>query len=50
MFKKHIQKKLESYVTKYLSAHPEVKLIIVVGSVGKTSTKMAIGTVYANEA
>lgn len=47
MFKKHIQKKLESYVTKYLSAHPEVKLIIVVGSVGKTSTKMAIGTVLS---
>lgn len=47
MFKKQIQKKLESYVTQYLSVHDEVKLIIVVGSVGKTSTKMALGTVLS---
>lgn len=44
MLKDIIRKKLEKYVTKYLVRHPEVKLIIVVGSVGKTSTKMAIGT------
>jgi len=47
MFKKFIQNTLEKYVTKYLAAHPNIKLVIVVGSVGKTSTKVAIGTVLA---
>ncbi len=47
MFKKFIQKKLENYVKAYFKAHPEVKLIIVAGSVGKTTTKLAIGTVLA---
>lgn len=47
MFKKLIQKKLEGYVRKYLRRHPEIKVIAVVGSVGKTSTKVAIGTVLA---
>ncbi len=42
MFKKYILKKLQSYVTKYFQKHPEVKLIAVVGSVGKTSTKRAL--------
>lgn len=45
MFKNYIQTKLEKSVTKYFKAHPEVKLIVVAGSVGKTSTKIAIGTV-----
>ena len=45
MFKLFIRIKLEGYVKRYLKRHPEVKLIIVVGSVGKTSTKSAIGTV-----
>lgn len=45
MFKSYIQKKLERSVQKYFAKHPEVKLIAVVGSVGKTSTKIAIGTV-----
>lgn len=47
MFKKYIQNKLEKYVKQYFKKHPEVKLIVVVGSVGKTSTKIAIGTVLA---
>src|SRR5690606_18500166 len=47
MFKTHIQKKLESYVQKYFVRHPDVKLIVVAGSVGKTSTKTAIATVLA---
>lgn len=47
MFKKIIQKKLENYVKAYFKAHPEVKLIIVAGSVGKTTTKIAIGTVLS---
>jgi UDP-N-acetylmuramoyl-tripeptide--D-alanyl-D-alanine ligase len=45
MFKKLIQSKLERSVQKYFKKHPEVKLVAVVGSVGKTSTKIAIGTV-----
>lgn len=44
MFKKHIQKKLEKYVKKYLKKF-QPKLVIVSGSVGKTSTKLAIATV-----
>jgi len=47
MLKKFIQKRLERYVKKYLRKHPDVKLIIVTGSVGKTSTKVAIGTVLS---
>ena len=42
MFKMFVQKKLESYVKKYFAKHSEVKLIAVVGSVGKTSTKRAV--------
>lgn len=40
--KEYVQKKVEGYVRSYFAAHPEVKLVIVAGSVGKTSTKMAI--------
>lgn len=42
MFKSFILKKLAKYVTRYFAKHPEVKLIVVVGSVGKTSTKRAL--------
>jgi len=45
MFKKYIQTKLERAVRRYFKKHPEVKLVVVVGSVGKTSTKIAVGTV-----
>lgn len=44
MFKKYIQSKLQNYVVRYFKAHPEVRLVCVVGSVGKTSTKNAIAT------
>lgn len=47
MFKKLIQKRLEGYVKKYFQKHPEVKLVVVTGSVGKTSTKTAIATVLS---
>lgn len=47
MFKKIIQYKLEKYVVKYFKKHPEVKLIVVAGSVGKTSTKRAIATLLS---
>jgi UDP-N-acetylmuramoyl-tripeptide--D-alanyl-D-alanine ligase len=49
MFKKYIRSKLERSVQKYFSKHPEVKLVAVVGSVGKTSTKIAIGTVLSQK-
>lgn len=47
MFKRFIQNKLESYVKVYFNKHPEVKLVVVAGSVGKTSTKIAIATVLS---
>ena len=43
MFKKYVKKKLQKYVVKYFELHPHVKLIVVAGSVGKTSTKRALG-------
>lgn len=49
MFKNFIQTKLEKYVVAYFAAHPEVKLIAVAGSVGKTSTKTAIATVLSKQ-
>lgn len=47
MFKSVIQLLLERYVVKYFKKHPEVKLIVVAGSVGKTSTKRAIATLLS---
>lgn len=47
MLKHLIQKRLESLVKQYFKRHPEVKLIVVSGSVGKTSTKRAIATVLS---
>lgn len=47
MFKAHIQRKLEAYVRRYLRRHPDIKVVAVVGSVGKTTTKIAIGTVLS---
>ena len=44
MFKTLIQKYLEYLVKKYLRKH-KPKLVVVTGSVGKTSTKLAIATV-----
>jgi len=49
MMKKYIQKKLENYVVRYFAAHPDVKLIVIAGSVGKTSTKRAIGTLLSQK-
>lgn len=47
--KEYIQKKLENYVKKYFLNHPEIKLVVVAGSVGKTSTKVAIATVLSEK-
>jgi UDP-N-acetylmuramoyl-tripeptide--D-alanyl-D-alanine ligase len=49
MFKSFIQKRLENYVSQYFKKHPEVKLVAVAGSVGKTSTKTAIATVLSKK-
>ena len=48
MFKKFIQLALESRTRAYLRKH-KPKLIVVTGSVGKTSTKMAIATVLSEK-
>lgn len=48
-YKARVQKKLEEAVIGYFAAHPNVKLIIVAGSVGKTSTKTAIATVLSQK-
>jgi len=42
-----VQRKLEGYVRRYFRKHPEVKLVVVAGSIGKTSTKRAIATVLS---
>lgn len=47
MFKNVIQRRLETYVKKYFAKHPDIKLVVVAGSVGKTSTKVAIATVLS---
>ncbi len=47
MFKKIVQHKLEQYVKQYTAKHPQVKLVVVSGSVGKTSTKRALGTILS---
>ena len=47
MFSKYVQRRLERYVKKYFKKHHPT-LIAVVGSVGKTTTKNAIGTVLSD--
>ncbi|MGB4762196.1 MAG: UDP-N-acetylmuramoyl-tripeptide--D-alanyl-D-alanine ligase [Candidatus Saccharimonas sp.] len=47
MFKRFVLKKLQKYVRRYFTKHPEVKLIAVVGSVGKTSTKRALADILS---
>ncbi|MES2876575.1 MAG: UDP-N-acetylmuramoyl-tripeptide--D-alanyl-D-alanine ligase [Patescibacteria group bacterium] len=49
MFKSFIQSRLEQYVKQYFIKHPEVRLVAVAGSVGKTSTKTAIATVLSKK-
>lgn len=46
MFKNHVRRKLEKYVRKYFKKHHPT-LIVVVGAVGKTTTKTAIATVLS---
>lgn len=49
MFKKLVQRRLENYVVKYFKKHPEVKLVLVAGSVGKTTSRNAIATVLSQK-
>jgi len=49
MFQKFIQKRLEKYARHYFTKHPEVKLIAVAGSVGKTTTKTMIATLLSQK-
>lgn len=49
LFKHLLEKILGSYVKKYFKSHSNVKLITVVGSVGKTSVKSATTTVLSEK-
>lgn len=49
MFKNYIQKKIERFTQQYLESHPDIKLVCVAGSVGKTSTKLAIATILSQQ-
>ena len=48
MFKKYVQWRLEKYVKKYFKKR-NPKLIVIVGAVGKTTTKNAIATVLSTK-
>lgn len=47
MATKRIEQKLAKLTRQFFARHPDVKLIAVTGSAGKTSAKVAIGTVLA---
>lgn len=47
MFKNFVRGKIEKYVQRYFAKHPEVQLVVVAGSVGKTSTKRAVATLLS---
>ncbi len=49
MFKKLIQNKLEKRIRQYFTNHPNVRLVVVAGSVGKTGTKLALGTLLSEQ-
>lgn len=49
MLKHFILNKLQKYVKRYFSKHPDVKLVVVVGSVGKTSTKRALADILSRK-
>lgn len=48
-YRDRVQKQLEEAVVAYFTTHPEVKLVVVTGSVGKTSTKTAIATMLSQK-
>lgn len=47
MMQKYVRKKLTKYIPKYFAAHPDVRLVLIAGSIDKASTKDAVGTVLA---
>ncbi|MGO3701969.1 MAG: Mur ligase family protein [Candidatus Saccharimonadales bacterium] len=49
MLKDYVQKKIEKLTRKYLETHQDIKLVCVAGSVGKTSTKLAIATILSQQ-
>lgn len=49
MFKQFIQNKLEYLVREYFKKHQDVKLVVVVGAAGKTTTKTAIAVVLSQK-
>lgn len=49
MFKKYVQGRLEDLVKEYFAKHQDVKLVVVVGAAGKTTTKNAIATVLSKK-
>ncbi len=49
MMKAFILKRLATYVSRYFAKHPDVKLVVVVGSVGKTSTKRALADIISRK-
>lgn len=49
MFKKSFEKKMVRYVRQFFADHPNVKLIAVTGSAGKTSAKMAVSTLLSQQ-
>jgi len=49
MLKNYIQAKLETAVKQYFKKHPNVKLVVIAGSAGKASTKIAVGTVLSEK-
>lgn len=47
MFWKSFEKKIARYTKEFFARHPEVKLVAVTGSAGKSSAKQAIATVLS---
>ncbi|RYF27841.1 MAG: UDP-N-acetylmuramoyl-tripeptide--D-alanyl-D-alanine ligase [Chloroflexi bacterium] len=46
-FRNYVQKKMEGYVVSYFNAHSEIRLVVIAGSVGKTSTKSSVATMLS---
>lgn len=49
MLKHFIRKRLEKLIKQYFLTHQDIKLVAVIGSVGKTSAKIAIATVLSEK-
>lgn len=49
MFSRRTEKKLARLTREFFSRHPQVKLVAVTGSAGKTSAKVAIASVLASQ-